>query len=113
VVPYHRRLLAVCALQDGRFAVSDEDRTIRLYKIVYGSREFDSSFEVIDTQPSVVYSLVQLPDGLLAGADESCVRVWDTDTRACILSLPYSNIMHLQVIHSRLAVISPSLTFVE
>lgn len=113
VVPYHRRLLAVCALQDGRFAVSDEDRTIRLYKIFFGSREFDSSFEVIDTQPSVVYSLVQLPDGRLAGADESCVRVWDTDTRACILSLPYSNIMHLQVIHSRLAVISPSLTFVE
>lgn len=112
VIPFHRRLLAVCALQDGRFAVSDEDRTVRLYK--EGSRGFHSAYEVIDTSPSVVFALVELPDGRLAGADSFNIRVWDPLTRACVLSVAHAgSVWDLQVLHSRLAVISPSLTLME
>jgi WD40 repeat protein len=112
VIPYNRWLLAVCALQDGRFAVADEDRTVRLY--TEGSRGFHSAYEVIDTSPSVIFALVQLPDGRLAGADVSNVHVWDTLTRACVLSVPHTgNVWDLQVFHSRLAVISPALTLMD
>jgi len=111
MIPYHLKLLSVCALRDGRFAASDETQTIRLYK---GSPRFHSAYEAIDTSPSHVLKLVQLVDGRLAGADDFCVRVWDMQTRACVLCVPHEGeVTDLTVIHSRLAIVAPSLTMLE
>jgi WD40 repeat protein len=114
VIPYHLRLLSVCALRDGGFAASDEAQTIRLYRGFNGPPSSHSAFEVIDTSPSDILLLAQLADGRLAGADKFCVRVWDTETRACVLCIPHEgHVMDLKVIHSRLAVVAASLTIVE
>jgi WD40 repeat protein len=114
MIPHHLKLLSVCALREGGFAASDEARSIRLYKSGQGSPKLHSAYEVIDTSPSQVSLLVQLADGRLAGADDSCVRVWDTETRACVLSVPHEGcVTHLNIIHSRLVVASEKLTVME
>lgn len=114
MIPYPLRLLSVCVLRDGRFAASDESQTVRLYKGFNGSPRYHSAYEVIDASPRDVLLLVQLEDGRLAGVDDHCVRVWDTETRTCVWSVPHEgHVTDLKVIHSRLAVVALSLTIME
>jgi len=117
LLPCDCRVLAMCALRNGMFALS-VNQTVRLYT--------DCDYQVIDTSPHSVFSLVELDDGRLAGAVPglplvsievdgtpedptpvpACINLWDTTTLSCVGSIPYSadDVWKLQVVHSSLFV---------